>query len=181
MSARNFFRRASKRVHEFWNSLKCTHTANCTVEDFRESPEYPNYVENAEDTVSVPVYQSASFSANRFAQMPLLPGEVSTHYIRCQSVMMGSVQGEERPVVSINRLVTSQRRVRPGAARYGFSRRNIERHFHNAEDTEDNATPRGEDAGTVGDSAVTNEVEEDATVANVRDGGGDVWVVEDVN
>ena len=179
MSARKFLRRASMRLQVFWNSLKCTRRANASVEEIRESPEIAEgHDENANDIVSFPVYRSASFCATRFAQMPLLPGEVPTNANRCQSVMMGSISNVERPLVQINRFVNTQRRVRPRGARYGFSRQNMERSVHHEVESEGNSTPGSENMRMMGDNAGPDE-ERHAAVGHVV-GGGDVMEVEDV-
>jgi len=181
MSARQFFRRTSMRIQVFWNYLKCrpTRRANATVEEIRESPELAEENdENANDIVSFPVYQSASFSSTRFAQMPLLPGEVPTNANRCQSVMMGSISNVERPVVQLNRFVNTQRRVRPRGARYGFSRQNMERSVHHEVESEGNSTPGGENVQMMGDNAGADE-EMHAAVGHVV-GGGEMMVLEDV-
>ena len=191
MSARNFFRGASKRLHVFWNSLKCR--TNDNVEDIRVVPEIADEnIEYADGNVSVPVYQSASFSASRFAQMPLLPGEVQSHSNqmpplpgevpphsnRCHSVMMQSMSNADRSTVRINRFVNPQRRARPRGARYGFSRQNMGRSVHHEVEFVSNEAPVGENAGMAGDNVGTDE-ERNATVGHVV-GGGDVMVVEDV-
>jgi len=167
------------RFQVFWNSLKCTRRANASVEDIRGSPEIVEvHDEYVNDIVSFPVYRSASFCATRFAQMPLLPGEVPTNANRCQSVMMGFVSNVERPVVQMNRFVNTQRRVRPRGARYGFSRQNIERSVHHELESEGNMTPGGENVRMMGDNAGADE-ERRAAVGHVV-GGGDVMEVEDV-
>jgi len=179
MSARKFFRGASKRLQVFWNSLKCTRRTNDNVEDIRVVPEIADEnIENADGIVSVHVYQSTSFSASRFAQMPLLPGEVQSHSSRCHSVMVESLSNADRSTVRINRFVNPQRRARPRGARYGFSRQNMRRSVHHEVEFVGNAAPGGENAGMAGDNAGTDE-ERNAAVGHVV-GGGDVMVVEDV-
>jgi len=177
MSARKFFRGASKRLHVFWNSLKCR--TNDNVEDIRVVPEIADEnIEYADGNVSVPVYQSTSFSASHFAQIPLLPGEVPPHSNRCHSVMMESMSNADRSTVRINRFVNPQRRARPRGARYGFSRQNMRRSVHHEVEFVGNAAPGGENAGMAGDNVGT-DVERNAAVGHVV-GGGDVMVVEDV-
>jgi len=174
MSVRTFFSRTSRRIQVFWNYLKCTRRANATVDEIRESPE----IEHSNDIISFPVYRSASFSANHFAQMHLLPGEVPANANRCQSVMMGSISNAERPLVQINRSVNPQRRARPRGARYGFSRQNMAHSVHHELEFEGNSAPGGENTQMMGDNAGADE-ERHAAVGHVV-GGGDVMVVEDV-
>jgi len=104
MSARKFLRRASKQVRHFWQRLSCTSRSNTAVEEIAE-----DLADNDVDIVSVPVipavHQSASFSAARFAPMPLLPGEVPSS--RCRSVM--GDWNQYRPVHTVNRLVNTTR------------------------------------------------------------------------